>query len=172
VGVAAVLAIGIPTAQALDFNLIYIVQQLISGQFSFSSNIKMPDTVSTARFQKILNEENIPVSLKKLWLPENFFVSEGAQREYLDFDLFQLKLLSDEKEWLLIDIIRYKNDTFNRQTETIDSTAEIYDTESRRFYILSNEKNLSAACFENNIEITVYGDIEKSELLKILDSIG
>ncbi len=172
VGVAAVLAIGIPTAQALDFNLIYIVQQLISGQFSFSSNIKMPDTVSTARFQKILNEENIPVSLKKLWLPENFFVSEGAQREYLDFDLFQLKLLSDEKEWLLIDIIRYKNDTFNRQTETIDSTAEIYDTESRRFYILSNEKNLSAACFENNIEITVYGDIDKSELLKILDSIG
>ncbi len=172
VGVAAVLAIGIPTAQALDFNLIYIVQQLITGQFSFASNTETADMIDAVKLQKLLDEENIPVSLATLWIPDGFAVAEGSRKDYLDFELFQLKMLNDKKEWLVIDIIRYKSETYNRQTETIDPTAKPYFTESRQFYILSNEKNISAACFEKNIEITVYGDIGVADLCKVIDSIG
>lgn len=172
VGVAAVLAIGIPTAQALDFNLIYIVQQLISGQFSFSSNTRTADVSDVVKLQKALDKENISVSLKELWIPDGYFVSESANLVYSDFEIFQLRLLNSVNKWILIDIVRYEDSTYNRQTETIDQASETYYAGDRLFYILCNETNISAACFENNIEITVYGDIITEDLYKIIDSIG
>lgn len=171
-GAAAMLVIGIPTAQAFHLNIIYIVQQLIAGQFAFVSNNQAASPVDITQFQKILAANQITVSLDGLWLPEGFTPTDIIERKFLDFELFQLQLVNHEKESLVIDVMRYKDDNHNRQLESLDQTVEIYVTRNREFYIIHNDKNISAAFFEKNTEVTIYGDIQTGELHKIIDSIG
>lgn len=170
VAVAAAFVLVVPSTRANAFNIISVVNRLLNGQFSFSSQ-KNNNDLEDMLFQSLLDECGAKFSFVNLKIPEGYIQSELVDTDYKDFRLIRQTFENENQQTISLDFRLYKERNFRVIYEEDFKGAEQYSSNGRIFYILQNLNNLAAVTFENNAELSIIGDLEIEDMYMIIDSI-
>lgn len=124
-------------------------------------------------FQDALAAQELPVELAPSWYPEGFVA--GAP-EFWDSDFATTAQLTfrnaEDGRTFSFSVDQYKSPEWAAWSYEKDaSPVETYVTHERTFYIFSNVKAMTAVCQDENISISLIGNLSVEEIKGIIDSI-
>ncbi len=170
VAAAAILFVLVVGAQAAGFNIFGALARWNSEIFHFET--AADGSYETVR--KALEENGIPGELAPTWYPEGFEIGELKVWTNEIGTIVQVPFSNTEGKKLFVNIVQYDEaSSLNSGTYEKDGTkVEIYTSNSKTFYILSNINTTSATWAEETLSETITGKLSVDEMKKIIDSIG
>lgn len=172
------------TAQAAGLDVFGAIAQWTEETFQFDSTNslphpeqnKPPSTHTNAFYDEIqaaLQEVGLPPDLCPTWLPEGYQMLElKTYQDNLGDEVFFAFI--DDKEGLFSMSIAYypSTDDINAIVFEKDETpVEEYVSNSRLFYIMSNLNTMTATWSDSHNLIAIAGNLSRSDLKAIIDSI-
>ena len=128
----------------------------------------------SATMQDTLSKYGIDERLAPAWFPNDvqMFGPEILSNDYSDIIYFSFK--SNDGKFFSIDISQYRTieDLNTALFEKNSREVEQYTSNSRTFYIFSNEDAITATWSSGLLTETITGNLPMEELKEILDSIG
>lgn len=126
-------------------------------------------------FQAEINTMGVYLKLAPTWCPEGFEVydlrHEGVDEEF-DYVICEYQNKTSNKFYSVSVDVNYKSNWFLTNYEKDDTPIEIYKSNDRSFYIMSNIDTLTAVWSDGNIVVTIAGQLTKDEIKGVIDSIG
>jgi len=183
--IAATLAllIGMLTAQALGYNVFQSIAQWSSDVFTFggagaestpSPNIstEISADMQNQSIQNALNDFGIFLHVVPLWYPYGF-TQTGLTVTRLPEQIVIRTIYEKENQSfsmrIAINIYPYSEHFLNYEIN--DFGVSTHETGGITHYIMSNYDRVVAVWINENLEVTIQGDITEAELLKMIDSI-
>lgn len=176
-----VLLFATATASAFNFNVFSIIGQWTQDLFHLGKtheqrvddglhekNFGISNEVQAELIQSGINERVIPN-----WFPEGFSFTEKNKTVFPDRIVFYIFLTSKNTSTISITITKYVAlpDNLLTDYEKSDPKVETYEKEGIIHYILYNYDKLVISWINQNIEISITGDITKKDAHKIIDSV-
>lgn len=155
--VAAVLVLifgGMLTAQAAGLDVFGAIGRWTEEQFHFEVSSNSVEGNTDYTLQEASEERGFPKSLIPTWCPEGFEPSEP-----IDDSVMVSRYYDSEA----IAATVYEKD---------DTEVEVYESNGRTFYIMSNLNSMTATWSDGRISIDIIGQLDVNQIEHIIDSIG
>lgn len=128
----------------------------------------------SAVLQEALEEQELPKELAPTWFPDEF---TAGKPEIWDDDVsraVQLIFVNPENKSFSVNIEYYMDsDTLGMLPfEKDTSSVELYTSNNRTFYIMSNVNIVAAAWADGSLIETIRGELSVDEVKKMIDSMG
>lgn len=138
------------------------------------SNGNLYTSEFSAVLQETLEEQELPKELAPTWFPDGFTPREP---EVWDDDMsktVQLIFTNSEGKSFTVSIDYYKEAGFigTLPFEKDADDVEVYTSNNRTFYIMSNIDTLSAAWANGNLLETIMGELSVDQIKTMIDSMG
>lgn len=168
----------ITTAQAAGIDFYGIMGTWTNNIFQFraSENVPTPEQQKVSReIQTELKAIGVYQDLAPTWWPEGFEMYELKQ-ENVEGEFDSVVCSYENKE--TNESFGYSLDVYynpfwlTTPFEKDDTPMEIYESNGRSFYIMSNIDTLSSVWSDGTIVVSVWGQLTKDELKGVIDSIG
>lgn len=120
-----------------------------------------------------MEEHGIPTELLPAWCPEGYELEEEMVSAD-EMSAVVYLLFTREEDSFSVDISQYTSEELVGDLiyEKDSSPVELYTTNDRSFYLFSNLGRMKATWAEGPLTVSISGDLTKSELKTILDSMG
>lgn len=124
--------------------------------------------------QEFFDEHHIPDDLLPTWVPEGF--QTGEPTLYSDSRgvevIFQFVNAEGEAIGVSLERVNHLEDITATIYQKDDTPVEVYTSNSRTFYIMSNLGYVTAAWADGDLCITIWGKLTYNEAKQMIDSIG
>lgn len=163
-------------AQAAGLNIFGNLAQWTDELFFF-----IPSNKETARnaeyqemFREALEETGLPTELAPGWYPEEY--TEEKLKVWNDYMGRRVELgFKDETgEALIVSVDEYKEIVYLASIpfEKDSDSVEVYTSNERTFYIMSNVNVCTAMWADEDLTVTIRGRLSVDEIKKMIDSMG
>lgn len=145
-------------------------------KFQVSENTPTPEQEKASEeIQVELNAMGVYQDLAPTWWPEGFEVFE-LKPEHVEGEFDSVVCGYENKEtneaFSVIFDIYYNTYWFSTPYEKDDTPMEVYESNGRSFYIMSNIDTLTATWSDGSLVVTIGGQLTRDEIKGIIDSIG
>ncbi len=125
-------------------------------------------------FQEALEAQELPVELAPSWYPDGFVAGEPECWDNEFSTTAYLTFNNDEDgRSFSFSVDRYKSPEWAAWPyEKDENPVETYVSHERTFYIFSNVKAMIAVCQDDQVRISLVGNLSVEEIKGIIDSIG
>lgn len=168
----------ITVAQAAGIDFYGIMGTWTNNVFKFRVSENTPTSEQERASEEIqaeLNAMGVYQDLAPTWWPEGFEVFE-LKPEHVEGEFDSVVCGYENKETneffhVTFDIY-YNTDWFSTPYEKDDTPMEVYESNGRSFYIMSNIDTLTATWSDGTLVVTIGGQLTRDEIKGIIDSIG
>ncbi len=168
----------ITVAQAAGIDFYGMMGTWTNDIFQFRPSEDTPTSEQervSGKIQDELNANGIYQELAPTWWPEGFEIFElHSEKVEGEFDNVVCGYENKEtnKVFNITFDVYYNPAWFSTQFEKDDTPMEVYESNGRSFYIMSNIDTLTATWSNGTIVVTVGGQLTRDEIKGIIDSIG
>lgn len=191
-GLVAMLSIiiffsGMVVAQAAGVDVFGAIGQWTENTFRFVSiggskndtnnqgtNVTPQNIQYSSDIQSALRQCGIDETLAPTWYPEGVTISEPQIYSNDDNDTVYFSFTDEDNKFFSIGITHYHSAEYLKDftLEKDNLPVEQYTSNSRTFYILSNDDTVTATWAYGSLIEIISGNLEINELKAIIDSIG
>ncbi len=168
----------ITVAQAAGIDFYGIMGTWTNNVFKFRVSENTPTSEQERASEEIqaeLNAMGVYQDLAPTWWPEGFEVYE-LKPEHVEGEFDSVVCGYENKEtnefFSVIFDIYYNAYWFSTPYEKDDTPMEVYESNGRSFYIMSNIDTLTATWSDGSLVVTIGGQLTRDEIKGIIDSIG
>lgn len=168
----------ITVAQAAGIDFYGIMGTWTRDVFKFQVSENTPTSEQERASEEIqaeLNAMGVYQDLAPTWWPEGFEVFE-LKPEHVEGEFDSVVCGYENKEtnefFSVIFDIYYNAYWFSTPYEKDDTPMEVYESNGRSFYIMSNIDTLTATWSDGSLVVTIGGQLTRDEIKGIIDSIG
>lgn len=164
-------------AYAMGFDVLGAVATWTENHFGFSTNVGEPNTQNNgnrtedpyAELREVIISQGVTANIIPSYIPSGYTVENISCMEGVDGYSIFCVLKSSEHAVVLSYIVLQEEPS--RSYTKDEGIPEIYVSNGIEHYIYLNENYYRSTWLNGNVECDLSGFIEKSELLKIIDSI-
>lgn len=168
----------ITVAQAAGIDFYGIMGTWTNNVFKFRVSENTPTSEQERASEEIqaeLNAMGVYQDLAPTWWPEGFEVFE-LKPEHVEGEFDSVVCGYENKETneafhITFDIY-YNTYWFSTPYEKDDTPMEVYESNGRSFYIMSNIDTLTATWSDGSLVVAIGGQLTRDEIKGIIDSIG
>lgn len=163
-------------AQAAGLNIFGNLAQWTDELFFF-----IPSNKETARnaeyqemFREALEETGLPTELAPGWYPEEYTAKEPEAWDNKTGISVEFLFENEAKETFIVGVDKYR-ETINFAPlpfEKDSDSVEVYTSNERTFYIMSNVNVRTAMWADENLTAAIRGRLSVDEIKKMIDSMG
>lgn len=164
------------TAQAAGLDVFGAIGRWTEEQFHFEVSSNSVEGNTDYTLQEASEERGFPKSLIPTWCPEGFEPSEpidDSVEDYVDSVYCEYVNAEANKTYYAM-VSRYYDSEAIAATvyEKDDTEVEVYESNGRTFYIMSNLNSMTATWSDGRISIDIIGQLDVNQIEHIIDSIG
>ena len=175
VALTAILTVGcMMGAQAAGLNVFGNLAQWTDETFSFILP-KPKQSEYYPAFREALREQGLPEELAPAWYPEEFQTDGPVYEEGNPFaDSVSMFFSNGEGRFFSIFVDRYfsSEDVANWEYQKDSGDVELFTSNGRTFYIMSNLNTITAVWGEGKLVVMIEGFLSVEEMKQIIDSMG
>lgn len=164
------------TAQAVGVDVFGAIGRWTEEKFHFEIAPTSADGTTDYTFQEVSTEKGLSKNLVPTWYPKGFEAFEPADNSIEDYvNSISCQYFNEEENRSYIVIISHYYEAGSIETATYEkdnTPVEIYEKNSRSFYILSNLDSKTATWSNGTSKIDIVGQLKIDEIKLIIDSIG
>lgn len=164
------------TAQAAGVDVFGAIGRWTEEKFHFEVAPTSADGTTDYTFQEVSTEKGLSKNLVPTWHPKGFEAFEPADNSIEDYvNSISCQYFNEEENRSYIVIISHYYEAGSIETATYEkdnTPVEIYEKNSRSFYILSNLDSKTATWSNGTSKIDIVGQLKIDEIKLIIDSIG
>lgn len=163
-------------AQAAGMNVFGNLAQWTDELFFFIPSVSENPHNSEyhAEFRQALEEQGMPGDLALAWYPKGFTVKKLEAWDNEMGKLVEYCFQNEEGEAFSVSVDKYNVavNIMSSPYEKDSGDVELYTSNERTFYIMSNVNTVTAAWSEGTLAETIRGQISVAEAKKMIDSMG
>lgn len=170
--IAAALCAFVFTAQASGLDIIGVIARWTSEQFAFVKVNEEKDERQEQSFdslQKLIEASGVTERLAPTRFPEGTKLKELRTKENAGIVAFSGSYILDDKEFFIS--ICSSVDAPNSEVEINEPNVETYIVEGIEHHIMSDVRQNKATWVNGEWECYIAGNVEKAELIMMIDSI-
>lgn len=158
------------TVQATGVDVFGFLAQWTDEVFHYEST----DNSSSAVWYSSLSTQNLYEDLLPTRIPDGYELAETYTGKSEALSYFTYVFCSGDNQTFSLEITTFSSQEYISDTayEKNSTSVEEYISNGRTVYIFSNSEDNFAVCLDGLTEISVYGDLTRTQLEEVFDSIG
>lgn len=142
--------------------------------FIFSSGDNARNVETHDLFQKALKDCGLPTDLAPSWYPKGYTSELAVWKDESSSNAFvQLVFSNDSGKEFVVSVDRYEDvESIKTLIEKDLEPVDTYTKGNRTFYIYSNVNIVSAVLSNDDLMVTIRGDLSIDEVKKMINSMG